>query len=687
MQFALNDIYSLSTFIDDTVRVLYVFEDALAVISLVKENTLPYLVLKDVIDKEYDNGNVMLRNDIHFSFVMEQSEKQVSAGESNWNAIKDLVLDEPACFDRKTRSTYINEKSALLGISRLQLQRLLYKYWARGKVKFAVYPDYSNRGAPGKARITDKKLGRPVEKITDNKRFSVGVKDKENIEAIIKKYYNRSDKKHTYHFCYKRMLKEYYTDKTTGKLFEGYLTETQFNYHAGKFVDMRKRAGNIIYNKDIRGITGSSRSEANGPGDVYQIDATIADIYLVSKDNRGILIGRPILYFVLDVFSRMIVGFHCCLEYASWETAKIALLCAFSNKVQYCKRFGKEILEDEWPCSGLPRSLMVDNGELIGLESDKIIENLGITVKNAPAWRPDLKGIVESSFRLLNLDVRSNMPGGVYPDFTLRTGRDYRYDAKLTLEEFSKVILLHVLGYNKRVMTENPQLSSDVRGAQVPPIPIELWRWGATYRTPALRKIDEENLKIALMACGEARVTEKGIKFHNLYYSCERARIEKWFDVARSQGSWKIKISYNQSDMSQIYYVAGKNKFEVCQQTKDSLALFAGLTLEEVQHIQYEQNKLRSEFERNDLQNQIDTDREISEIIAEADKQCKTVPVIKIKPKEIRENRRKEISRETKENKELIKAETPQIQQPDSYIVYSRYDSIISDFLDDEEDQ
>lgn len=683
----LNDVYTLSTFIDDTVRVLYLFDDMLVVISLVKENSLPYFILKDEIDKQYDIGNVKLINDINFSFVMEQSEKQVSAGEKNWDIIKDLVQDEPYCFDKKIRSTYIHEKSVLFGITRFQLQRLLYKYWARGKVKFAVYPDYSKRGAPGKERITDKKLGRPVEKITDNKRFSLGSKDKENIKAIINKYYNRNDKKYTYHKCYNKLLKEYYTDKTTGMLLEGYPTETQFLYNAKKKVDIRKHVGEIPYDKDKRGITGSSRSEADGPGDAYQIDATIADVYLVSKDDRSVLIGRPILYFVLDVFSRMIVGFHCCLEYASWNTAKIALLCAFSNKAQYCKRFGKEISEDEWPCSGLPKSLVVDNGELISLSSDKIIENLRITVKNTPAWRPDLKGIVESSFRLLNLDVRSDMPGGVYPDFTLRTGRDYRYDAKLTLEEFSKVILIHVLGYNKRLMKENPQCSSDIRSAHVPPIPIELWRWGTIYRVPALRKMDEETLKIALMASGEARVTEKGIKFHNLYYTCDRAMAEKWFDVARGQGSWKIPIAYNQSDMSQIYYVAGKNKYEICRQTNDSAELFAGLTLEEVQHIQYEQNKLKSEYERIDLQNQIDTDREIERIIAEAENQRKIASVIKISPKEMQKNRKKEVSKNKDEEKAPIITKENHIQQPRLFLTNSRYDLIVSNFFGNEDDE
>ncbi|WP_164907503.1 hypothetical protein [Clostridium septicum] len=49
--------------------------------------------------------------------------------------------------------------------------------------------------------------------------------------------------------------------------------------------------------------------DVSGPGSLYQIDATVADVYLVSEFNRNWIIGRPVLYMVLDSFSRMIVGF------------------------------------------------------------------------------------------------------------------------------------------------------------------------------------------------------------------------------------------------------------------------------------------------------------------------------------------------------------------------------------------
>ena len=219
------------------------------------------------------------------------------------------------------------------------------------------------------------------------------------------------------------MIKEHYTDPDTGLLFEAYPTENQFRYRAAQFVDEKKRAGSVKYNKDMRGILGSSRQEADGPGAVYQIDATVADIYLVSHTDPYAVVGRPELYFVTDVFSRMIVGFYACLSSASWDNARSALLNAFTDKVDFCRTYGIHICSEDWPCVGLPRALVVDNGELISKASNAIISELGITVKNEPAWRPDLKGIVESRFRLLNISTKAALPGAVLPDAAQRLRR------------------------------------------------------------------------------------------------------------------------------------------------------------------------------------------------------------------------------------------------------------------------
>lgn len=643
MQIMRNQVYDIQD-PADTARVIALLEDNRAIfISLTNKDTLPYELPLQTFAEAVALGDATLNHQHPSAFCSNPTEKQIHAAEQAWEIIGSFVQDEPDCYDKKIRSRYIAAKARETGLQRKQIQRLLYRYWAGGMTRYALYPDFSKRGAPGKPRSSDIIAGRPVKHETSNLRKPLNDRDIGHIQKVINKYYN---KQYGYDLrsVYKKLLGDYYTDPTTGLLLESYPTENQFRYRATEFIDLKRRAGSVIYNKDLRGITGSSRSEARGPGDVYQIDATVADIYLVSRNNRHEVVGRPELYFVTDVFSRMIVGFYACLESASWENARYALLNAFNDKLAFCKKFGISIQLEDWPCCGLPRALIVDNGELISKKSSAIIKGLNIEVKNAPAWRPDLKGIVENKFHLLHIDIKQRVPGTVLPDFTSRTGSDYREDACLDLHQFTQILIHFVLKYNRRMMSEHPQPLSDVLADNVPPIPLELWNWGIAHRTGILRQETPENLEIALSEDAEASVTKKGISFKRMHYTCAVAEQENWFSKAREKGSWKINVKHNPQDTSIIYWPNRFGVYEKCRRTTDSASLYLGLTLEEIDHEIQKTQSAHKRSQRRQLQNAIDYDNSINSILEEAHAQKNAISTRKIKndTKNIKENRKKE---------------------------------------------
>lgn len=92
----------------------------------------------------------------------------------------------------------------------------------------------------------------------------------------------------------------------------------QFRYWHEKENDVRKmtiaRKGAKKYELEHRPVLGSSTGNMIGPGSVFQIDATVGDVYLVSRHNRKWIIGRPVIYVIIDVFSRMIAGIYVGLE-------------------------------------------------------------------------------------------------------------------------------------------------------------------------------------------------------------------------------------------------------------------------------------------------------------------------------------------------------------------------------------
>src|SRR3546814_1806704 len=127
-----------------------------------------------------------------------------------------------------------------------------------------------------------------------------------------------------------------------------------------------------------RAVLGTSQHLSKGPGDLFLIDATIVDLYVLSSIDRRRVVGRPVLYFVIDHFSLMIVGFYVGWEGPSWMGALMALENAFTAKVSFCSRYGTEIEPHEWHCHHITRKLTGDRGELISKASDWTVPGLNL---------------------------------------------------------------------------------------------------------------------------------------------------------------------------------------------------------------------------------------------------------------------------------------------------------------------
>ena len=302
---------------------------------------------------------------------------------------------------------------------------------------------------------------------------------------------------------------------------------------------------------------------ATGPGSIFQIDATIGDVYLVSSLDRNWIIGRPVIYFVIDVFSRLIVGLSVALEGPSWLGAMLALENVSTDKVVFCAQYDISIEESEWPVSHLPEALMADRGELEGYNADHLVNAFNITVHNTAPYRGDLKGIVEQHIDLSNEKIIHWIPGRVRK--RERGDRDYRLDATLTLHEFQKLMVLSALDHNNEQRLNDYRKDEYMIADHVEPYPIDLWNWGIRNRSGHLRKPDIETVRLNLLPEAEASVTQTGISFANLKYSSELAQREQWFERAGEKGSWKIRVAHDPRTRNRIYLrLDGGKRIETC---------------------------------------------------------------------------------------------------------------------------
>lgn len=575
MTFLPNDLLRYCAPEGKTIRVLWLHPEqpVVFVIDVAASDAMPELVQSAALTHDLDSGEAqLLTHDellpVANETTLPESHKQIR--NAAWLIIADLVHDTPRIFSARHRAAAVADRVARGMATRPTIYLYLRRYWQRGQTPNALLPDYANCGGKGKHRSFQEgvKRGRP-RIFGDQVGINVTAEMRRVFRVAVDRYYV-SNATFTKRGAYDQMIKDFFCDRTidseTGSVVHlpktevaesGFPSFGQFDYWLGCDGDRleikRERVHPRVYDKDLRGLLGTSTAEVWGPGARYQIDATIADVYLVSRIDRHRIIGRPVLYVVIDVFSRMVVGIYVGLEGPSWAGAMMALANTVADKQAFCRQFGKEIPVEHWPCRHLPAMLLGDRGEIEGHTINTLINNFNVTVENAASYRADWKGIVEQRFRLLPSKFKPYVPGYIQADFRARGGKDYRLDAVLDLDQFTRIVIECLLYYNNDHELSRYDADRDLAADGVPAVPLDLWEWGIANRSGCLRQYPEALVRFSLLPTADATVTLNGIRLQGMFYTSRRGVEERWFDRARQQGTWKVPVSYDPRNMDEIY--------------------------------------------------------------------------------------------------------------------------------------
>ncbi len=569
----------------EVMRVLYIDQSLDALVWIVVQQSdglknpqhLPSLTkYSDVIKhlREQWTTSRKLLHDIHLAQPIHDADltdAQKQILERNWQIVESIVNQSPAIYiDRKLRGKLIQVACETHQRTKATVYRLLRLFWIGGQSKYALIPKLDKSGANGVERIRQQKSpkrGRPsrLTKYTETPSSpNVTPEIKVILEKIGQEYYEKARLSLTKAF--EEGEKKYFkaSEKTlqdgTKKaiLLPEHLRPTfaQFRYWYGKTIRkniervIKAREGEIEHNLRFRVLNGESTSMAFGPGSVFQVDATIPAIHLVSRKNRRHLVGKPVLYVVIDVFSRMIVGFWVGLEGPSWAGAIQAMMHMVEDKVEYCKKMGIEIFPHEWASHHIPDEIIADRGEFEGYDSSFLV-NLGIKISNTAPYRADWKGIIERHFGIVDTRIVNWLDGAVR--LNRKGTKDQRLEAKYTLDEFRKILTTHFLEYNVANEIEAYPRDADMMRDGVRPIPCELWEWGLENRSGRLRTVDASHLRMMLLPRDEASVTRKGVRFNGLFYTCDQIEVENWRTKVESQKMPRLTIAYDKWSTSYIY--------------------------------------------------------------------------------------------------------------------------------------
>ncbi|ALU43582.1 Mu transposase C-terminal domain-containing protein [Pseudoalteromonas rubra] len=553
-------------------RILVVFEYYAIWIKVHDDKAFPEFVELAELEQGFQNEVLKRAADPYSDIIAVIPESGSTAQvkrDENYAAIKPLVELEDF-YEPKARGKVVHQVMVDTGKTKQTIYRFARRYWQRGQIPNALLPDYKNSGAKGKKRrATTTKLGRPRKYM---KGTGALIDDfTEKLFRIAIERHVLTDKGKSFRYAHNR-LKDIYAQYFPALPEEELPTLRQMeHFYKREYRQVEKieaQAGKIKLQKDIRPLTGTAVADVLGPGMRYEIDATIADIYLVSDSQRSNIVGRPVIYMVIDVFSRMVAGFYVGFENPSYAAAIQALHMAATDKTDYCREFGFDVSPEQWPCIGLPTALLADRGELMGHQIECLEKGFGVRLENTPPFRSEAKGIVERAFNTFQQAFKPFAPGVVTGTKTKKHGdRDYRLDAKLTIQEFTRIILASVLYHNQYHVIESYDKAADMP-TDLQNNPLAIWNWGLQHRTGRLRKPEAEHLRVALMPRARATISESGACIFGLYYTSAELLKLGWMhrgkDVKRPKS---VEVAYDLAIADHIYIYCGPNSSDyfVCQ--------------------------------------------------------------------------------------------------------------------------
>lgn len=447
----------------------------------------------------------------------------------------------------------------------------------------------------------------PKERTTAERELTA---DEKNFRWALNKFYFTRHK-NSLKIAYIYMLKEKYCDGD-GNILPVYPSFNQFRYFYSKYKTQQNmiisRHGIKYYQRNCRPLLGNGVQEFAPNVGTGMIDSTICDIYLV--DNAGNLAGRPVLTIITDSYSSgFVMGYSLTWEGGTYSLRDLMLNVA-ADKVEWCRRFGIVIERWQWDSVQMPSVIISDMGSEYKSDTFAQITELGITLINLPPLRPELKSIVERSFRLIQDSIKPSLIdyGYVDKDAGKRLAPDYRKKACLTMEDYEKVIIRSILYNNTQRILESYPYTEEMIAAGVRPYPCSIFEWGRKQAGCNLVTVQPRQLVMTLLPRTDARFSRNGLIVFGLRYDCS----ERNFTEDYLCGS-DATVAYNPETANTVYLIRD-GEFTAFRLIESR---FSDRSFSEIRGMQEAQRAIVNDAVRGSLQGRVKLTAHIEQIVGE----------------------------------------------------------------------
>lgn len=569
-------------------RVLWIsnFATHVATIDINPANTTawPFIRERTELERSFEEGKARVTTHDPFFRLYRLDkdipEEHLKRRDEAMASIQDIITNHDLdLLDSKVLGPLIREAAEKLKKDKKIFYLRLRRYWQGGQTENALLPHWYQCGSKGKERVIKDEMdvngdvvehakrGRPTKwtkRHGEPDGINITQKILEDIRRSKRLFYEQKGMSFadTYHnFC-----KTYFSigDEIRNSIPTPILKPAeempqinQYRYWFYKNDDLERaltaRLGHRKFQESMRPLVGSVRTAAYGPGSMYYYDATVADTYLRSQFDRTIIIGRPVIHVIIDLFSELIVGFAVLMEGPSWLGAMLAFENMVRDKVEYCAEHNFfDISKEDWPCSHFPRAVTSDRGELYSPRALDLCRVLKMQVAVTPPYRPTWKHEVERNFRTMKDTTIQFLPGYVHQ--RERGEPDYRYEAQLTIEEFRRILISSIVRHNRSHEVSTKHFTPDMIAARVEPYPSAIWRWGLENRMGDLNTLPIDEVRKCLLEDDVATVKQDGLHFNRLRYLSSTGDKERWYLKAQLKNEpMKKKIYFDRRTQKHIY--------------------------------------------------------------------------------------------------------------------------------------
>lgn len=324
----------------------------------------------------------------------------------------------------------------------------------------------------------------------------------------------------------------------------------------------RKQLSDKEYEKNYRGMYGNADAKTFSTGILADVDATSNDRYLVSVFSRLRGVGTARSLPVVDVNTGYIFG-----VYIGWrvngEAAKLSILNAASDKVEFCLKYGIKISTKDW-YSCLHAEYRADRGEFHSKVPRESLGGLNRSIEYVQTGRPDLRAQGEQAHRRLH---DHDADGSTHGSLKQRGEKDPAKAALQNIFEYTRDLIREILWHNN-FMPVPHLLTTEMRQCGVKPTRKAILEWSIEQGYHHQIAYDEDDLVLALCPEVPAVVTANGVYpivrrngetgdeiiLNELRYLGSFVEEQRWLENARLNGRRRIVLRMNPNDPRKVWY-------------------------------------------------------------------------------------------------------------------------------------